>query len=410
MNAVFPFSLIVAAGADHARILLDMLIVFASAKLLAEVAERLKQPPVVGELLAGIAIGPSVFGWVRPDDFLSVLAELGVMFLLFRVGLELKDFQLRKIGCTATLVAAIGVVVPFLCGWGLMFTLGVPQIEAIFVGTALVATSVGITARVLASKGLLQERASKIILAAAVIDDVLGLLVLAAASSLAKGTVNLVELGLTAGLAVGFTVVVAQWGTKTMDRIVPHVEHRLQAAGGEFTLAIALLFSLSLLAIHAGVAAIIGAFLAGMALANSVGRRVHEMTHGVTELLVPFFLAGIGLHLDLSVFRNPLTVTLGVVILVIACLSKFLGCALGAYRLGWADSARIGVGMIPRGEVGMVVAQIGLRLGVIPAAIYGVVVFMSIATTIIAPPLLKLAYRDLVKPQQAEVHELPRVG
>jgi Kef-type K+ transport system membrane component KefB len=389
--------------------LLGMLVVFASAKLLAEVAERLKQPPVVGELLAGVLIGPSVLGWVQPTDLLKVLAELGVMFLLFGVGLELHDFQLTKVGSTALMAAVLGVIVPFACGWGILAAYGHPQIEAIFVGSALVATSVGITARVLAGKGLLQERASKIILAAAIIDDVLGLLVLAVVSSMAKGTVNLLELASTAVLAVGFTLIVAKWGTRTMDRIVPHVEHRLQAAGGEFTLAITLLFGLSLLALYAGVAAIIGAFLAGMALANSIGQRVRDMAQGVTELLVPFFLAGIGLYLDLSVFRNPAVMVLAVMILVAACASKYFGCALGAYRMGWRDASRVGVGMIPRGEVGMVVAQIGLDLGVIPQAVYGVVVFMSIATTVVAPPLLKLAYGDLIR-EQAKKQDLPRVG
>lgn len=233
--AAFPPAFLLAGGAETPQLLLAMLLVFASAKLLAEVAERLKQPPVVGELCAGLLIGPSVLGWVAPTDFLVVLAELGVMFLLFRVGLELKDFQLTKVGFDALMVAVLGVVVPFLGGWALMAALGHPHVESIFVGAALVATSVGITARVLAGKGLLQERASKLILAAAIIDDVLGLLVLAVVSSMAKGKINLIELASTAALAIGFTFIVAQWGTRTMDRIVPTVEHRLQAGGGQFT-------------------------------------------------------------------------------------------------------------------------------------------------------------------------------
>jgi Kef-type K+ transport system membrane component KefB len=389
---------LLAAGPETAALLLQMLVVFASAKLLAEGAERLKQPAVVGELLAGILIGPSVLGWVRPNEFLSVLAELGVMFLLFRVGLELRGFRLTKIGTDALLPAILGVVLPFGGGFAVMLAIGHPPVEAIFVGAALVATSVGITARVLASKGLLEERASKVILAAAVIDDVLGLLVLAVVSGVARGRVNFIELGLTTVLAVGFTMLVATWGTRTMTRIVPHMERRVHSGEGEFTLSIVLLFGLSLLAIHAGVAAIIGAFLAGMALADSVGDRVHHMTGGVTEFLVPFFLAGIGLHLDGSVFSNRNTIVLAVVILVVACVTKFVGCGLGALRLGWADATRVGTGMIPRGEVGMVVAQIGLGLRIIPKDVYGIVVFMSIATTILAPPLLKLSYRSLIQP------------
>ncbi len=383
------------ASSDAAGILRDMLLVFASAKALAEIAERLKQPAIVGELLAGILIGPALLGWIQPDDFLTALAELGVLFLLFRVGLELKDFNLTRVGFTALLVAVLGVVIPFVAGWGIAVAFGQETISAFFVGAALVATSVGITAQVLESKGLLKEKASRIILAAAVIDDVLGLIVLAAVSSVAKGRVNLLELSLTAGLAVGFTLIVATWGTRTVQKMAPHIHRRLQAGGGEFALALVILFGLSLMAAHAGVAAIIGAFLAGMALANTVSDDVHQMVNGVTEFVVPFFLVGIGLHLDFSAFRDPLSIGLAATILAAAVLSKFIGCGLGAYRLGWRDGTRVGVGMIPRGEVGMVVAQIGLGLGVIPTMIYGNVVFMSIATTIIAPPLLKLAYREV---------------
>jgi len=397
VSAVFAPSLLLATSEESVKLLLPMLIVFASAKLLAEVAERLRQPAVVGELLAGILIGPSVLGWVQPSDFLSALAELGVMFLLFRVGLELRDFQLTRLGVEALAPAVLGVMIPFIGGFAVMRVLGYPTVASIFIGAALVATSVGITARVLASNSLLDHRASKVILAAAVIDDVLGLLVLATVSGLAKGSVNFVELGLTTALAVGFTLLAATWGTRTMTRIVPHMEQRVQSGEGEFTLSIVLLFGLSLLAIHAGVAAIIGAFLAGMALAGSVGDRVHHMTGGVTEFLIPFFLAGIGLQLELSVFARPRTILLGSVILVVACVTKFIGCGLGARRLGWRDAARVGTGMIPRGEVGLVVAQIGRGLKVIPTELYGVVGFMAIATTLLAPPLLKLSYRKLLR-------------
>ena len=403
MTGVFcpPVALLAAEPGDTALLLLQVLIIFGSAKLLAEVAERLRQPAVVGELAAGILIGPAVLGWVAPSELLSVLAEFGVLFLLFRVGLELRDFHLARVGLDALAVAVLGVALPFLAGMGLMVALRQPYVEAIFVGAALVATSVGITARVLATKGLLQHPASKIILAAAIIDDVLGLLVLAVVSGVAKGTVNIVELALTTVLAVGFVLLVATWGTRTVSRVLPHMERNLQGGGGQFTLAILLLFGLSLLAIYAGVAAIIGAFLAGMALANSVGHRVHEMTSGVAELLVPFFLAGIGLNLDLSVFRHTETLTLGLMILLVACASKFIGCGAGALRLGWADAARVGAGMIPRGEVGMVVAQIGLGLQVISKDVYGLVVLMAIGTTVVAPPLLKLTYRN-VKPSGSE--------
>ena len=392
---------------ETVQIPLAMLAVFGSAKLMAEVFERLRQPAIVGEILAGMVIGPSVLGWIAPNQLLTALADLGVMFLLFRVGLEVKSSELMKMGGTALLVAVLGVVTPFLLGWGILLLWGEPQVEAIFVGAAMVATSVGITAQVLASKGLLQERASKIILAAAVIDDVLGLLVLALVSSLAEGKVNVPALITTAVVALGFTLLVAKWGSKTVGRVMPHVEGRLRVGEAQFALSMILLFALSVLAVYAGVAAIIGAFLAGMALAGSTGQRVHDLAHGVTELLVPFFLAGIGLHFDLSAFASRPTMVLSLVILVAAMLSKFVGCGAGALRLGLRDAMRIGIGMAPRGEVGMVVAQIGLSLGIIEPHIYAVVVFMAVATTLAAPPLLNLSYRDLMKPgREAEVFRL----
>ncbi len=389
-----------------AQIPFAMLLVFAAAKLLAEVFERLGQPGIVGEILAGVLIGPQVLGWLAPTEFLRTLSDLGVMFLLFRVGLEVKASELMKVGGTALLVAVAGVIVPFLAGWGICALWGEPRLESIFTGAAMVATSVGITARVLASRGLLDLRASRIIIAAAVVDDVLGLVVLALVSGMARGAVNYLDIGLTAGLALGFTFVVARFGTRTVRHVLPRVRARLRLAESEFALAMTLLFALSLLAIYAGVAAIVGAFLAGMALSESVEGRVTELTNGVAELLVPFFLAGIGLQFDLSAFTGANTLVLAGVLAIAAVLSKFVACGAGALRLGRTDAVRVGVGMVPRGEVGMVVAQIGLNLGAIGHNIYGIIVFMSVATTLVAPPFLKLAFR---LPTEAE-REIVRLG
>jgi len=372
---------------------LSMLVVFGSAKLLDELLERLGQPGIVGQILAGVLIGPHVLGWLGPNEFLSALAELGVMFLLFRVGLEVKSSELMRVGGTASLVAVLGVAVPFLMGSGLLLLWGHRRMEAAFTGAAMVATSVGITAQVLSAKGLLQHRASRIILGAAVIDDVLGLLILALVSSLAKDEVRLLDLTITGLLALAFTAIVAAWGTKAMKLVIPRLLKVLQGSEVQFTLSMILLFALAVLSAYAGVAAIIGAFMAGMALSETVTHRVHDLTQGVTELLVPFFLVGIGLNFDLKAFASASTVWLALAVLAIAILSKFVGCAAGALKLGWADARRVGIGMIPRGEVGMVVAQLGLSLGVIEQNIYAVVVFMSVATTLVAPPLLKLAFR-----------------
>jgi Kef-type K+ transport system membrane component KefB len=377
---------------------LAMLLVFGSAKLLAEVCERFGQPGIVGEILAGVLIGPSVLGWLAPNDFLAAMANMGAMFLLFRVGLEVKASELLRVGGTATMVATAGVIAPFLLGWGILTLWGASQIEAIFIGATMVATSVGITAQVLASRGLLGEKSSKVILAAAVIDDVLGLLVLAVVSSMARGKFNVAEILLTATLAIGFTAVLALWGGKAMGKVVFGLQGNMHVAEAEFAISLVLLFALSLLAVYVGVAAIVGAFLAGMALAEHVEPRVHDLAQGVSELMVPFFLVGIGLHVDLRIFATPSVLMLALVVLVAAVATKFVACGLAAWRLGRVDALRVGLGMVPRGEVGMVVAQIGLSLGAIHQQTYGVAVFMAVATTILAPPLIKFAYRDTGRP------------
>ena len=372
---------------------LALLIIFGSAKLLAELCERVGQPGIVGEILAGALVGPSVLGWISPNETLKALSDLGVMFLLFGVGLEVKASELLKVGGKATVVATIGVIVPFFTGWGILAAWGAPQIESIFVGAAMVATSVGITASVLSARGVLHEVASKVILAAAVIDDVLGLIVLAVVSSLARGRVNLWEIALVASLATAFTVVMAIWGTTAVKRVLPIFGSRARADEAEFHIALVFLFAMALLAQYTGVAAIVGAFLAGLALSDSSDARMRTLTRGVSELLVPFFLAGIGLHLNFGVFRSRSTIALALLILAAAVVTKLVGCGLGAISLGWQNVLKIGLGMVPRGEVGMVVAQLGLGMAVISTEVYSVVVFMAVATTLLTPLLLKIAFR-----------------
>jgi len=372
---------------------LAMLIIFGSAKLLAELFERIGQPGIVGEILAGALVGPSVLGWIAPNNTLKALSDLGVLFLLFGVGMEVKASELLKVGGKATLVATIGVIFPFFAGWGILFAWGAPQLEAIFVGASMVATSVGITASVLSARGVLHEVASKVILAAAVIDDVLGLIVLAVVSSVARGRVNLWEIALVTLLATAFTVVMAIWGTTAVKRVLPIFGSRARADEAEFHIALVFLFAMALLAQYTGVAAIVGAFLAGLALSDSSDARMRTLTRGVSELLVPFFLAGIGLHLNFGVFRSRSTIALALVILAAAVVTKLVGCGLGAISLGWQNMLKIGLGMVPRGEVGMVVAQLGLGMAVISTEVYSVVVFMAVATTLLTPLLLKIAFR-----------------
>jgi Kef-type K+ transport system membrane component KefB len=385
-----------AAAVGHTtEILLTLFIMLAAAKITAEIFERLKQPAVVGEILAGVIIGGSVLGWVAASEFTTTLAEIGVIFLLFTVGLETKPSAIFKVGKLAAIVAVLGVIIPFVAGYLLMLAWGAANVQALFIGTALVATSIGITARVLSAMGLLDAPTSRIILGAAVIDDILGLLILAIVSSVAEGKIDYVEIITTAALAIGFTAFVALVGAKVLTRLAPAIE-RLRIGDSFFVFGLVLCLGLSVAAAYIGVAAIIGAFLAGMALAEASesNPKMHSQTSAVTEFLVPFFLVNIGMQLKLDVFRDGSIILLAIILTVVAVATKLVGCGLGAMSLGWRRAGQVGMGMTPRGEVGIVVAQIGLSLAVIDDSLYAVVLFMAVATTLIAPPFLKWLFAN----------------
>jgi Kef-type K+ transport system membrane component KefB len=380
--------LALSASGEHAQLFLTLFVMYVAAKLAAEIFERLKQPAVAGEILAGVLIGPSVLGWVVPSDVTNTLSEIGVVFLLFLVGLETKPTDIFRVGARASLVAVLGVLVPFAAGWGLAWLWGRPQLESIFIGAAMVATSVGITARVLAQMGLLHLKTSRIILGAAVIDDVLGLIILAIVSSVAQGGVNYLQIGTTAVLAIGFTILVALVGTRAINRIRRRVE-KLRVGHSWLVFGLSVCLGLVLLAHYIGVAAIIGAFLAGMSLSEATeDTDMPHQAEAVTEFLLPFFLTNIGMQLRLDVFLQGGIVGLALLVTVFAVLTKLIGCGLGAWSLGRRKAMQIGMGMVPRGEVGIVVAQLGLSLGAVSDAIYGVVLVMAVATTLIAPPFL----------------------
>lgn len=384
-----------AAAADNAKVLLALFVMLAAAKLMAEVFERIRQPAVVGEILAGVIVGPSVLGWVVPSDLISVLAEIGVIFLLFTVGLETRPQAIFRVGKRAAMVGVLGVVLPFIAGYLVAIVWEGSFAEAMFIGAALVATSVGITARVLGSMGLLHLETSRIILGAAVIDDILGLIILSLVSAVSQGSVSVAGLVKTTVAAVLFTLFVALLGSKVMTRLAPAID-RLRLGKPFFNLGILLCLGLSFAAGYVGVAAIIGAFLAGMALAEATeeNRKMRYLTTGVTEFLVPFFLINIGMQLDLAVFKDVSVIVLAVIVTLVAVVTKFVGCALGAWGMTRREMARIGVGMVPRGEVGIVVAQIGLGMAVISEQFFAAVLFMAVATTLVAPPLIKILHSE----------------
>lgn len=257
----------------------------------------------------------------------------------------------------------------------------------------MVATSVGITARVLSTMGVLNALTSRIILGAAVIDDILGLMILAVVSSLTIGAVNYLSIIMTGFLAVGFTTFVVLVGAPVVKRVAPKIEN-LRGSQGLFVSALLLCLGISVAAVYVGVAAIVGAFLAGMAFAEVAEERptMHKQMSGVTEFLVPFFLVNIGMQLKLEIFRDLSVIAFAVLVTLVAVITKLLGCGAGAWGLGWRRVGQVGMGMVPRGEVGIVVAQIGLGMAVISDSLYGVVLIMVVATTLIAPPFLRILY------------------
>jgi Kef-type K+ transport system membrane component KefB len=387
------FQALLMATADHGKILLALFIALLAAKLAAELFERIRQPAVVGEIIAGIVIGPSVLHLVQPTEVLDALAEIGVIFLLFTIGLETRPSDIFKVGRTATVVAVLGVLVPFVAGWGLLSLWpGHSWIEATFLGAAMVATSVGITARVLSGLGLISTEASRVILAAAVIDDVIGLLVLAVVSSLATGHVNYLGIAFIAVLAIGFTLLVIAFGSRVVNRVKRPVVN-LKIDHSLLMFALVLCFGLAAIANLIGIAGIIGAFLAGVALSEATdGTRLHQQSQALTEFTTPFFLVAIGMKLNIAVFLSAPVVGLSSAVIALAIITKFVGCGLGAIRMGRRRAIQVGVGMIPRGEVGIVVAQIGLAMAAVSDVIYGVVLAMSVITTLVAPPFIKLAF------------------
>lgn len=388
------------------QILLQIFVIFTAAKLLALVGERFRIPAVISEIVAGILIGPHLLGWVRVEEWTQALAALGAIVLLFDVGLDQKLTDLLKVGWTALLVAVLGVVVPFLLGFGLLEMTEHNRIEAIFLGAAMVATSVGITARVLQELGALRTVVATVILGAAVIDDILGMLVLAVVNGLSAG-VNYVQIGSVAALAIGFTMFIVLVGRRVMRRVTPRVAE-FAAREPYFALAMIICLGLAVAADKIGIAAIVGAFLAGLVFSEEeLTAGLKGKIHSLYEFLVPFFFVTMGMQMDVTVLARGEILLLAAVVTVLAILGKLVGCGVGAYQLGWRPALQIGVGMVPRGEVGIIVASIGLGLHTISNEIYAVVIIMVLATTLLAPPALKLVLREEGRPTAAPAKNSP---
>jgi Kef-type K+ transport system membrane component KefB len=380
---------------EFRELLLGLVIVWLGAKLAAEGMERVGQTAVLGELLAGVLIGPGVLGLVQESEVLHALAELGVLILLFEVGLESDLDELLESGLQASLVALVGVALPFAAGYAVMQWLGHPPLVAVFVGATFTATSVGITARVLADMGRLQDPAANVVLGAAVVDDILGLIILAVVTGAAQtGGVSPGSAALLTVKALVFLVVAIMLGLRLAPTLIGWIG-LLRSRGTLVVYSLIFAVALSAAADVIGLATIIGAFAAGLILAKT-DRRAHieERVRPVTDLFVPVFFVTVGMKVEparLDPFGADAQLGLALLLTGLAVVSK-LAAGLTVYQAGvrrWP----VGVGMVPRGEVGLIFAGTGLAVGVVAADLYSALVVAVMLTTFVAPPWLKMLYR-----------------
>jgi Kef-type K+ transport system membrane component KefB len=400
-------TLAASGGVDIPRFFLALATILVAAKLLGELAERVGQPAVLGELVAGVVLGGSVLGVVPdagvPGELIHVLAELGVLLLLFEIGLETDLKEMFRVGSASLAVAVVGVVVPFGLGFAYWAYLPHPATgegdlttAAIFVGATLTATSVGITARVLSDLGRMTTREARVIIGAAVIDDVLGLVILSVVSGVAAGAA-ITTLGVlrTLAVAVGFLVAAVLVGRFLVPRLFDLiVRMRVRYVLPVFAIAFAL--GLSSLAAVAGSALIIGAFAAGIILSgtNQFDTIEHEV-RPIASIFTPIFFVSVGASVDLRLLdpTSPAargTLAVAGVLVVIAIVGKLVA----GWAAPWVPMRRlvVGVGMVPRGEVGLIFADIGLRTGILTESVFGAVLLMVMVTTFVAPPGLKALF------------------
>jgi Kef-type K+ transport system membrane component KefB len=396
---------------DSASLLAAIALILVAAKLLGDIFERIGLPAVLGELTAGIAIGNlDQLGFARlefisTDHYLGFLGELGVILLLFQVGVESNMRQMAKVGVAAFVVACVGVVLPMALGYGLHAALSPESTwhTHLFIGAVLSATSVGITARVFKDLGKIDSGTGRVVLGAAVIDDVLGLIVLAVVSGIVVGaqtgeSLAMSEIALLVVKAFGFlgiAIAIGPWVSKHLYRAasVLQVRHVLLAASLAFCLVI------SWLAHLVELAPIVGAFAAGLVLDEVVYRDLSDREdHGLEEqlrplgeLLTPIFFVLTGAAVDLSVLGDPDAVMLAGALIVAAVIGK-QACALVAFGPD-VHKLSVGIGMIPRGEVGLIFAAQGAALGVVGSTAYAAIVIMVMFTTMVTPPVLAWSLR-----------------
>lgn len=380
---------------DITEILRHILIVLVAAKVAAEVAERLGIPAVVGEIVAGIAIGPSLLDAVGGDDVLRTLGQIGVILLLLDVGLEMDLRELSRVGRTSLQVATVGVVAPMVLGIGAMQLMGESFNTSLFVGAALTATSVGITARVFGDLKALATTEARIVLGAAVADDVMGLVVLTV-------VVRLVTDGSVSGLAVAGIVAVAVLflavgglvGMRLAPPLFGAIDRLSRSAGTLVALALAFTLAFAELADLARLAPIVGAFVAGIALSRArPAAQIRRELSSVGHLFIPVFFLQIGIDADVNAFLRVEVLRDAAILLLVAAVGKLVS-PLGALGAP-GDKVLIGLGMLPRGEVGLIFATLGLQQGVLSPDLYAALLLVVLVTTLAAPQLLKVRYAAL---------------
>jgi Kef-type K+ transport system membrane component KefB len=388
-----------------------LFVILGTAKLFGFLAQKIGQPAVLGELIGGTLVGKTAFGLVDPSiEALHLLSELGVIILLFSIGLETRLNSLLKVGTASMAVAAVGVVLPFLLGYGVCTLLGLERLVSIVCGAALTATSVGITARVLSELGQLNDPESQVVLGAAILDDVIGLVILTVVTGLAGGD-RLTPAGIVriSATAFGFLIGTVAIGRLILPRILGCAA-RFRHSGSSTIFALMLAIGLAWLADEAGSAVIIGAFAAGVVLVDSPGH--HDVEAGVTRLghfFVPIFFVCVGAAVDLRALSpfvpsNRPTLLIAGLLTAVAILGKFVA----GYAPFWlkARKSLIGVAMIPRGEVGLIFAEVGRSSGVLGPDLFAALTLVVMVTTFISPPLLKILSHPTGPPEQTGIEDL----
>jgi Kef-type K+ transport system membrane component KefB len=395
--------------------LISLFVILLSAKLGGALMERIQQPAVLGELIFGVLLGNlSLLGihqldYLKSNEAIGILAELGVIFLIFEVGLESNIKQMMEVGLSSFLVALVGVIVPMLLGWGVgaWFLPQSSPLVHVFIGATLCATSVAITARVLKDLGKTSAKEARIILGAAVIDDVMGLVILAAVSGIIKAAdrggagLSMLDVALIVLKAVAFLVIALWIGSRLSPRMFS-LASRLSVRGMLLAVSICFCFLLSYLANRIELAPIVGAFAAGLILdpvhyqdfRERGEHSIEELLRPISSFLVPVFFVLMGVRVDLKTFADSGILGFALVLTAVAILGK-QACALAVLERG-LDRISVGIGMIPRGEVGLIFASIGAALilngsPVVSSSTYSAVVIMVILTTLVTPSLLKVS-------------------